>query len=203
VSAPEAGDAEASSVARDAVPALPALRLARVDAKTETPRTAAFGGAESSAPDPGAQFGDAAATPGEERLSGGTPLILTQPDFPRRARVKGIEGAVTVEFTVTETGRVSDPRIVSAEPRGTFDRAVLKTVEGWRFEPFRRNGAAVEQNLTRTIEFRLDGLAKTPAQPACVTMTGSRLCRDVRLSPAERDVEILQRANSGQGLGVR
>jgi TonB family protein len=117
--------------------------------------------------------------------------------------VKGIEGAVTVEFTVTGTGRVSDPRIVSAEPRGVFDRAVLKTVQDWRFEPFRRNGAAVEQNLTRTIEFRLDGLAKTPAQPACVTMTGSRLCRDVRLGPAERDVEILQRASSGQGLGVR
>jgi hypothetical protein len=34
-------------------------------------------------------------------------------------------------------------------------------------------------------------------------MTGSRLCRDVRLGPAERDVEILQRASSGQGLGVR
>jgi len=203
VPAPEAEYVNTRSTAQDAGPAVPAVRLARVAAKTETPRTAASSAAESGELEAGAPLAGAAAAPGEERLSGGTPLIVTQPDFPRRARVKGIEGAVTVEFTVTATGRVSDPRIVAAEPRGVFDRAVLKTVEDWRFEPFRRNGAAVEQNLTRTIEFRLDGLAKTPAQPACVTMTGSRLCRDVRLGPAERDVEILQRAGSGRGLGVR
>ncbi|HUO83412.1 MAG TPA: TonB family protein [Gammaproteobacteria bacterium] len=194
---PVANESAADLAAHDSGSSAQAVRLARVESETTAASRPGIG--EPAFREPAVEPG-----PGDrDRLTGGTPLIITQPDFPRRARVKGIEGAVTVEFTVTGTGRVSNPRIVAAEPHGVFDRAVLKTVDDWRFEPFRRGGTVVEQDLTRTIEFRLDGSAERPAEPPCVTMTGSRLCRNVRLGPAERDVEILQRAGSGRGLGVR
>lgn len=132
--------------------------------------------------------------PGGPVLSGGTPITVTQPGFPRRARLKGIEGAVTVEFTVTRRGRVEDVRIVSANPEGVFDREVADTVREWRFEPYQLDGAPIDRRIARTIQFELDGSAPSAADTDCVIRTGSRLCRGDRIGSQGRAVETIYRA---------
>ena len=72
-----------------------------------------------------------------------------QPSYPREAARSGVTGEVTVEISIAANGSVTDVRVIRAQPRGQFDRAVLTTVRGWQFEPM--SGPAT---LTRTFTFR-------------------------------------------------
>ncbi len=67
-----------------------------------------------------------------------------------------VPGYVVVEFTVTETGTVRDPKIVEARPPGVFDLAVLRAVRRWRFQPKRgKDGKPVAVRARQRLEFRL------------------------------------------------
>jgi protein TonB len=58
---------------------------------------------------------------GVKRLSG------DYPEFPSAAIKKGIEkGSVVARLSIDEKGNVTDVSIVSADPRGVFDRAVIE-----------------------------------------------------------------------------
>ncbi len=60
-----------------------------------------------------------------------------QPIYPEKLRFRRIQGEVLVEFTVTREGKVTDSTIISSTPTGAFDRAVLKAIRYWRFQPKR------------------------------------------------------------------
>lgn len=64
-----------------------------------------------------------------------TPLVRFPADYPDRARAKAIEGYVNVQFTVTETGGVSDVEVLAADPPGYFERAAIRAVLRWKFQP--------------------------------------------------------------------
>jgi protein TonB len=72
------------------------------------------------------------------------PLVKVQPSYPRRAQTRGIEGWVIVELTVTETGGVRDPHVVSAEPSGVFDKAAIEAALKFKYKPRVVNGKAIE-----------------------------------------------------------
>ena len=86
-----------------------------------------------------------------------TPLVDIPPEYPRRAQAAGIEGQVTLQFTVNADGRVENIRVLSAEPPGVFDRAARRAVSRWRFAPRRENGVAVSREVSKTMNFRLEG----------------------------------------------
>lgn len=69
--------------------------------------------------------------------SSGTPVAIStpQPDYPPEALRAGVTGEIEVQFTVNTDGSVSDVRVVKANPRGAFDRAVRGTVSRWRYQP--------------------------------------------------------------------
>ena len=79
------------------------------------------------------------------------PLVRMEPQYPRRAQERGIEGWVTVEFTVTEDGTVADPFVLEAEPENIFNRAAIKAVLRFKYKPKVVNGVpqAVEGVRTR------------------------------------------------------
>ncbi len=77
---------------------------------------------------------------------------MTAPEYPRAAERRGVEGSVTVLFTVAADGTVSAVEVVTATPPGVFDRAALRAVESWRFEP-----AGSETQHTRDLNFDLEG----------------------------------------------
>lgn len=97
--------------------------------------------------------------PGDPATSGELlPIVKVQPVYPRRAQARGIEGYVVVEFTVTASGSVRDPRVVEAEPRGIFDRAAKEAARKFRYKPRRVNGEPTAVTGVRNvIRFELDG----------------------------------------------
>jgi protein TonB len=105
----------------------------------------------------GPYLGDLRPAPTPQGLDAGTPVFQVPPLYPPRARRAGIEGAVTVEFTITPDGSVKDPEVVSADPPRVFDRAVLRAIRRWRFDPRRVDGRAVEWRARKQITFRLEG----------------------------------------------
>lgn len=68
------------------------------------------------------------------------PIVAVAPEYPRRAAQRGIEGFVTVEFTVTTAGSTRDIQVVDAvdtEGRETsiFNRSAVRAAERFRFRP--------------------------------------------------------------------
>lgn len=76
------------------------------------------------------------------------PVSTPQPAYPPEALRARAAGQVVVTFTVNADGSVSNIDIVSAKPRGMFERSVQSTVRRWQFQP---GGAS--QTVTRTFTF--------------------------------------------------
>ncbi len=88
---------------------------------------------------------------------GVAPLVRVNPEYPRRALERGIEGWVHVRFTITAAGTVKDLVVVDSEPKGVFDEAASKAVLRWRYNPRVENGVAVERVGEQTlIRFKLE-----------------------------------------------
>ncbi|MFU8877142.1 MAG: energy transducer TonB [Wenzhouxiangellaceae bacterium] len=83
------------------------------------------------------------------------PLVRINPQYPRDALMNQIEGFVTIEFTITETGTVRDPRVVESRPPRVFDREALRAILRWKFKPRVIDGVATERRATQTLEFHL------------------------------------------------
>ncbi len=70
------------------------------------------------------------------------PLVRVQPQYPRRAQERGIEGYAIVELTVAEDGSVPPESIIiiEAEPKGYFERNAIKAAQKFKYKPKVVNG---------------------------------------------------------------
>ncbi len=85
------------------------------------------------------------------------PIVKVAPIYPRRALSRGVEGYVIVEYTVTRQGTVKAPRVVEAEPEGTFDKAAIKSALRYKYKPRVVDGEPTEVHGVRTkITFQLE-----------------------------------------------
>lgn len=86
------------------------------------------------------------------------PVLVTRvvPEYPRRARLAGIEGEVVLEVVVDRYGRVTgNITVVSAVPE--LERAAVTAVRRWRFKPARdRRGTAVAVLIEIPVRFVLN-----------------------------------------------
>ena len=78
------------------------------------------------------------------------PVFAPQPGYPQQALAAGTSGEVVLSFVVNTDGSVGSLNVVSATPRGTFERAVRSAVSRWRFQPIDS-----PQTVTRTFTFKL------------------------------------------------
>jgi len=83
------------------------------------------------------------------------PLVRIPPRYPRSAARRNIEGVVKVAFTITKEGRVLNPHVLSASPSGVFEKAAIKAIKKWKFNPKIVDGQAVEQTAAQEITFKL------------------------------------------------
>lgn len=95
------------------------------------------------------------AQPGPQMDDEVVALVRIPPNYPRVAQRRGIEGVVTVAFTITRDGRVKDPVVVSANPENVFDNAAMTAILKWKFKAKVVDGEPVERRATQEIEFKL------------------------------------------------
>ncbi len=73
------------------------------------------------------------------------------PVYPAIARSARVTGAVTVEATIGEDGKVADVRVVKSVP--LLDQAALDAVRQWEYRPTLLNGVPVPVVVTVVINF--------------------------------------------------
>lgn len=83
------------------------------------------------------------------------PTLKIPPIYPQQALRMGIEGIVTVEFTIAIDGSVKNPKIVKARPKTIFDKAVLQAITKWKYQPKIINGRPQEIRARQDINFTL------------------------------------------------
>jgi protein TonB len=85
------------------------------------------------------------------------PLVRINPEYPERARSRGIEGWVQVTFTITPAGTVADAKVVDADPKGLFERAALEAIGRWKYNPKVVDGRAMERRgVAVVLTFKLE-----------------------------------------------
>lgn len=98
-------------------------------------------------------FGVAAGTADGDYL----PIVKVAPVYPQRAIDRGIEGYVIVEFTVTKTGSVRDPKVVEYEPSTIFNKAAIDAALKFKYKPRVVNGEPIEvHGVLNKITFKLE-----------------------------------------------
>lgn len=97
------------------------------------------------------------APPDPEPLTLSVPLYDQNPPpaYPRRARRRGYEGTVVLKAFVTETGSVTDVRLVESSGYRLLDQSALKTVRAWHFTPARRGDQPIAMWVTVPVKFEL------------------------------------------------
>jgi protein TonB len=66
------------------------------------------------------------------------PLLLSRvvPDYPRQARLRGVEGLVLLEAILDLEGRIEDSvKVLQSIP--SLDQAAIDALRRWRFRPAR------------------------------------------------------------------
>jgi len=79
-------------------------------------------------------------------------ISSTPPVYPPAARSQGVEGDVTLDALIDETGRVTRVRTVSGP--GLLQEAAADTVRQWKYKPATLDGNAVTMRVTVTVKFR-------------------------------------------------
>lgn len=79
----------------------------------------------------------------EIQIQGYLPLDMVSPEYPASALARGIEGRVSVEFTILADGRIADPKIIARSGSTIFDRAVLSAIKKSRYQPQMFDGQPV------------------------------------------------------------
>ena len=69
--------------------------------------------------------------------------IRVQPQYPRIAITRNVEGYVDVEFDINADGSTQNIRVIEANPEGVFENVSLRAVAKWRYRAPMQDGKAV------------------------------------------------------------
>jgi periplasmic protein TonB len=87
---------------------------------------------------------------------GPVPQVRLDPEYPPQAKDRGIEGWVLVQFTVTREGRTKDIVILDSQPKGIWDRATIRAVANWRYQPALKDGKPIEATVRVRPNFEME-----------------------------------------------
>lgn len=98
-----------------------------------------------------------AASGAETGPSDRAPRLLrrVEPEYPRRARRRRVQGIVVANLLVDDKGRVREVNIVQARPKGYFEASVKRALAAWRFEPGIETGKPAAVWVRQSIQFQL------------------------------------------------
>ncbi|WP_064608992.1 energy transducer TonB [Photobacterium sp. J15] len=85
------------------------------------------------------------------------PLYRVEPRYPSKAQRQGLEGYVSLTFTIDPQGRPADIQVVDAKPRRVFEREAIRALRKWKYQPKVVDGKAVAQlGQSVRLEFKID-----------------------------------------------
>lgn len=85
-----------------------------------------------------------------------SPTRRVAPEYPARARSRNLSGFVKLTFLVGLDGRVTEARVLEAQPPAVFDEAALAAISQWTFEPGEYEGQPVASRMTLNLRFELE-----------------------------------------------
>jgi TonB family protein len=80
-----------------------------------------------------------------------------EPDYPEELREQGVQGTVTVRYTVDENGKVTDAGVARSSGSDVLDDAALRAIRRFLYYPARQNGQPRPFRKTKQFVFRLSG----------------------------------------------
>ena len=84
-------------------------------------------------------------------------LVAVAPNYPGVATRNNIEGHVDIRFDVTKSGTTENLEILAYEPSTIFNRAVLKAVSRWRYQPRLVQGEpVVTKGMMERVSFKME-----------------------------------------------
>lgn len=83
-------------------------------------------------------------------------LRSVQPEYPYTAKRKGVTGVVEIKALVGADGNVQSVSVISANPKGVFEDAVLMAVRKWKFRPGVKDGQNVPTWVVFPVRFELN-----------------------------------------------
>jgi periplasmic protein TonB len=86
-----------------------------------------------------------------------TPLVYleTPHSYPPLAKQRGWEGTVNIEVVISRNGTVKEAKLQQSSGHSILDRAALKQIRRWRFQPASVDGKPVEISALVPIVFEL------------------------------------------------
>ena len=82
------------------------------------------------------------------------PIVYVQPEYPKEALEKGLEGKVLVEAVIDENGNVIDARIKYSDNE-IFNEAALAAMRKMKFKPAKQKGIPVKVKIIQPFTFKL------------------------------------------------
>ena len=118
------------------------------------------------------------------------------PEYPPAAQAAGFQGSVAVAAVINTDGTVGAVEVVdSSTARLGFEEAAVAAIKGWRFEPAREDGEAVDAVYAYRFYFESPGEgSRIPAYVSGQYLTSFRFGGVMSKSPAMQ--------NRGGGLGL-
>ena len=77
------------------------------------------------------------------------------PAYPRRALLRGWEGVAVLGVDVAATGHPTGVRVLKSSGHAVLDRAAVRAVRGWRFQPARMGAAPIAGYTEVRLRFEL------------------------------------------------
>ncbi|MFK7886502.1 MAG: energy transducer TonB [Gammaproteobacteria bacterium] len=122
--------------------------------------------------------------------------LMVLPTYPKRALRNGINGEVTVAFTVSRYGRAVEAKITRASPRRVFDDAVLDALKYWFIRPARADVCeTTTQQAEQTFRFVHDAQPQVQLPP--LVLEGR-----MTLPEAQQHVEQLEVGTGADGVST-
>ena len=83
-------------------------------------------------------------------------MKISQPRYPRAAKIRSTTGWVEIYFTVSPDGSTEQIEINRSEPADVFDEAAMQAVDNWTFEPVEYRGQLISQKAATRLVFNVE-----------------------------------------------
>ena len=91
---------------------------------------------------------------GEPRLTPPERAYTPDPDYPKRAIKKKVQGTITLSVVVNADGSVRDAKITK-NLDDDLDRSALECVKKWKFKPATQDATPVAMRINVEVDFHM------------------------------------------------